>query len=269
MKIAMAQMQMAPDMAQNAKRAVEYCREAGKRQADLLFFPEVQLTPFFPQYPADSTPYPIEDYAMEYDNALVTDIARAAKDAACYVSPNIWLDEQGVRFDASLLIDRAGCVVGVSKMVHICQAPQFYEQDYYAPSDSGFRVHDTDFGRVGIVICFDRHLPESIRTCALQGAQLVLIPTANIAAEPLEAFEWEVRIQAMQNQVFVAMCNRIGTEGAMEFAGESLIAAPDGTVVAKAGNAEELLMADLDLTEVESQRRTFPWLNLRRPEWYA
>ena len=154
-------------------------------------------------------------------------------------------------------------------MVHICQAPHFYEQDYYTPSDSGFRVYDTDFGRMGIVICFDRHLPESIRTCALQGAQLVIIPTANTADEPLEAYEWEVRVQAMQNQVYVAMCNRVGTEGGMAFAGESLIAAPDGSVVAKAGRNEQLLIADLDLSATEEWRRTRPWLGLRRPEWYA
>lgn len=269
MKLALAQMQMTSDSAQNAQHAVDCCRSAGKQHADLLFFPEAQMTPFFPQYPADRTPYPLADYPLEYDSMALVDIARAAQDANCYVSPNVWLDEQGAKFDASLLFDRTGCLVGVSKMVHICQAPQFYEQDYYTPSDSGFRVYDTDFGRVGIVICFDRHLPESIRTCALQGAQLVIIPTANTRDEPLEAYEWEVRIQALQNQVFVAMCNRVGTEGSMTFAGESLIAAPDGTLVAKAGRGQELLVADLDLSEVQEWRRTRPWLGLRRPKWYA
>lgn len=69
------------------------------------------------------------------------------------------------------------------------------------------------------MICFDRHLPESIRSCALQGAELVIVPTANTKAEPLEMFEWEMRVQAMQNQIFIAMCNRVGTEDAMQFAG--------------------------------------------------
>ena len=74
------------------------------------------------------------------------------------------------------------------------------------PSEDGFKVFDTPFGKVGIVICFDRHLPESIRTCTLKGAQLIIIPTANTLAEPLEMFEWELRVQAFQNNVFVAMC---------------------------------------------------------------
>ena len=71
-------------------------------------------------------------------------------------------------------------------MVHIAQAENFYEQDYYTPSDDGFKVFDTEFGKVGIVICYDRHLPESIRTCVLKGADLIIIPTANTKSEPME-----------------------------------------------------------------------------------
>ena len=86
------------------------------------------------------------------------------------------------------------------------------ECDYYTPSEEGFQVFTTEFGKIGIVICFDRHLPESIRSCAAQGADLVIVPTANTKAEPLEMFEWEMRVQAYQNQTFVAMCNRVGKE---------------------------------------------------------
>ena len=119
-------------------------------------------------------------------------------------------------------------------MVHIYQGEKFYEQDYYKPSEDGFQTFDTPYGRVGIVICFDRHIPESIRTCALKGADLVIIPTANTEEEPMELFEWEIRVQAMQNAVFVAMCNRVGREDAMDFAGQSLVADPYGNLVVKA-----------------------------------
>lgn len=80
-------------------------------------------------------------------------------------------------------------------MVHVAQAYQFYEQDYYTPSDDGFQVFDTSFGKIGIVVCFDRHYPESIRTEALMGADLILIPTVNTKSEPSEMFEWELRVQ--------------------------------------------------------------------------
>ena len=85
---------------------------------------------------------------------------------------------------------------------------RFFEQDYYTPADDGFKVFETEFGKIGLVICFDRHYPESIRTEALMGADLILIPTVNTKAEPSEMFEWELRVQAFHNSVFIAMCNR-------------------------------------------------------------
>lgn len=98
-------------------------------------------------------------------------------------------------------------------MVHVAQAEKFYEQDYYTPSDDGFKVFDTIYGKIGIVVCFDRHYTESIRTEMLMGADLIVVPTVNTKAEPSEMFEWELRVQAFQNSVAVAMCNRVGTEG--------------------------------------------------------
>ena len=79
-------------------------------------------------------------------------------------------------------------------MEHIAQNKNFYEQDYYTPAKDEFKVFSTPFGKIGIVICFDRHLPENIRTCALKGADLVIVPTANTKAEPMELFEWEIRV---------------------------------------------------------------------------
>jgi predicted amidohydrolase len=160
------------------------------------------------------------------------------------------------------MIDSHGQVLGVSKMVHIAQAQYFYEQDYYTPSDEGFRVYDTPLGKIGVVICFDRHLPDGIRSCAQQGAQLVLIPTANIVGEPLNLFEWEVRVQAFQNTVFIAMCNRVGTEGQLTFAGQSLLAAPNGELLYKAGPTEELPVLDVPLEQAVQERKKRPWLTL-------
>ena len=81
-------------------------------------------------------------------------------------------------------------------------------------------------------------------------------------------FEWEVRVQAMQNQVFIAMCNRVGKEGKLEFAGESLVVAPDGAVLKKAGAAEELLTCDIDLQKARDLRKKMPYFATRRPECY-
>lgn len=181
----------------------------------------------------------------------------------------MYLEQDGRRYDASLWLTPEGNCAGVAKMVHIMQAAQFYERDYYTPSEEGFLVFGTPWGRVGIVICFDRHLPESIRTCALKGADLVIIPTANTKAEPMELFEWEIRVQAMQNQIFVAMCNRVGREDGMDFAGESLIVHPSGDVIYKADDREQLIVQELDLSEARLWReQKRPYLRQRRPECY-
>jgi predicted amidohydrolase len=153
-------------------------------------------------------------------------------------------------------------------MVHVAQCPCFYEQDYYTPSDEGFQVFDTELGKLGIVVCFDRHYPESIRTEALRGADLILVPTANTSAEPSELFQWEIKIQAFQNSVFIAMCNRVGQEGDMHFSGESILCGPDGATLALAGGEEELLLCEVDLPSASRQRTAKPYTQLRRPECY-
>lgn len=258
MKLAMAQMRMSADPRENLDKTLLSIRKAGQAGADLIFFPEVHLSPFFPQYEKrDASPW-----LMDLDGPEVSAIRTACREARIFASPNLYLREGDRRYDASLMIDAAGELLGVSKMVHITQAEHFYEQDYYDPSGEGFRVYDTPFGKTGIVICFDRHLPDGIRCCAQQGASLVLISTANVQGEPLDLFAWEVRVQAFQNTVFAAMCNRVGTEDALTFAGQSLLAAPDGGLLHKAGDREELLLLDVPLEQAARERAARPWLTL-------
>lgn len=100
------------------------------------------------------------------------------------------------------------------------------------------------------------------------GANLILIPTANTKAEPSEMFEWEVRVQAFQNSVAIAMCNRVACEGEMDFAGESIVVDANGDVLAKVGDAEQLLYVDIDLSDSMKIRQSRPYTNLRREELY-
>ena len=194
MKLAMAQMQMEDSTDRNLTKTIRYMEQAAVAGADLIFFPEVQLTPFFPQYEKRDA----EPWSMALDGKEITSIRDACRRLGLYASPNVYLKQGALRFDASLMLGPDGEIIGISKMVHITQAKYFYEQDYYSPSDDGFKVYDTPFGKIGIVICFDRHLPDGIRSCAMQGAELVLIPTANIEGEPLELFEWEVRVYSVK-----------------------------------------------------------------------
>ncbi len=270
MKLAMAQMSMSKQKDENLAKSVRLIEEA--KGNDLIFFPEVQLTPFFAQYPAALLENAIglsrEDVITAPGDSAFSAFRNAAADSDIYVSPNMYVQQDDGCYDTSFLIDRWGKVVGDAEMVHVVSVPQFYEAEYYEPSKVGFQVFDTDFGRVGIVICFDRHLPESIRTCAEMGAQLIIIPTANTKSEPMDVFEAEIRAAAYQNNVFIAMCNRVGKEGAMDFAGESIVVDCFGKVIMKADDQEALLTCSIDLSLTGSARRALPFITLRRPEMY-
>ncbi len=262
MKLGMVQMSMCESMDENEAKILRFCDAA--KGCDLVFFPEVQYSPFFAQYESADA----GRYLMQADGPRVRRLMEKARQHGFYLSPNVYLQQPGGRFDASLWITPQGQLAGISSMVHIFSAPCFYETAYYTPSPDGFHVYETPFGKVGIVICFDRHIPESVRTCAAMGAELVIIPTANMCSEPLDLFEAEVRTEAMQNQVFIAMCNRVGREGDEVFAGQSLIVGPDGTVLLKADGTEQLLTWEIDLQDSDLQKQKKPFISLRRPEFY-
>lgn len=263
MKISLAQISISDSLEANEKKTLAFCDEAAG--SDLLFFPEIQYAPFFPQY----EDYDAEPYVLSPESEQVRRLCEKAKEHGYYLSPNLYLElDDGKKYDSSLWITPDGELKDIATMVHIFNAKNFYEANYYSPSRDGFKVFDTPSGRVGIVICFDRHFPESVRTCSAMGADLVIIPTVNLTEEPLELFEQEIRVLSMQNRVFIAMCNRVGREGGIEFAGESLITHPSGDTIVKAGREEGLLTAELDLSEAAAWKKRYPFLGLRRPEMY-
>ena len=263
-RIALVQCSMSEEFEANVEKSLGLLEEAAANGANVVAFPEVQFYPFFPQYEKRDA----SSYAIGIDHSAVRKMQQACQRLGVVAAPNFYLKEGGKRFDASPVIDTDGEILGISKMVHIVQMRGFYEQDYYAPSDSGFQVYETRFGRIGVVICFDRHYPESLRSCALQGAQLVIVPTAIVRGEPLELFEWEVRIPAMQNSFYIAMCNRVGLEGEMDFCGGSMLADPNGGLAAKADEREQILYAEYDLDLQARAAAERPYIPLMRPEAY-
>ena len=264
MKIALCQMENKGTIRENLEQSICAIEEAALQKADLILFPEVQLTEFFPQYPGQD----VSEYRVGQNSDIVKNFCNAARDNQIMVVPNLYLYENGKTYDASLLIQKDGTIAGIQKMVHVAQANQFFEQDYYTPADDGFHVFDTEYGKIGIVVCFDRHYPESIRTEALMGADLILIPTVNTKAEPSEMFEWELRVQAFHNSVYIAMGNRVGTEGQMDFSGESVVIDANGDTIVKADDRAQILYTDIDLEQAKIIRNKRPYTNLRRTEFY-
>ena len=264
MIIALAQMQMSQEMESNYQKSLNFIREAAEQGAELVMFPEIQLTPFFPQYEDND----VSDYVMHLEHPYIKGICDVCRENSIFASPNFYIEENGKRYDMSLLIDDEGNIIGKQKMVHVAQCENFYEHSYYTPSEEGFSVFNTRLGRIGIVVCFDRHYPESIRTEALRGAELILVPTANTTAEPSELFQWEVRVQAFQNSVNIAMCNRVGKEDRIEFSGESVVSDYNGNVIVGTGKKEILILADVDLSGALEAKKYKPYTSLRRPNVY-
>jgi predicted amidohydrolase len=259
MKIALAQMKMTDNVNENLKKTIQYIEQAKNENSDLIFFPELQLTPFFPSgHNRD-----ISQYLMNTESPEISAICQACRENKIYASVNVFLNENGHNYDASIMISRNGEILGISKMVHIASFPNFYEAEYYTPSDTGFLVYDLPIGKVGTVICFDRHFPESIRECVAQGAELIIIPTANLTDEPVDMFLWEIRVQAMQSNVCIAMCNRVGTENDITFCGRSVIADYRGDVIKYADESEQLLAGELDLEAVRQTRINSPYFNFK------
>ncbi|WP_455285542.1 carbon-nitrogen hydrolase family protein [Cupriavidus necator] len=251
-------------LANNIEVACDWIDQAVDAGAQLVLFPEIHLSQFFPQYPGRfDAAIPLSLTSPEM--ARLRQHCRT-RSVACL--PNIYLQDGDACYDATIAIDARGEIVQVGKMVHIAQQPLFYEQDYYTPSDSGFRVATVAGVKVGIVVCFDRHFPESFRACARQGAELIVIASANTMAEPLDLFEAELRTAAFQNNLFIAMANRVGDEDAMCFAGDSIVVGPDGEVIKKADYREQLLIVTLDLERVGVARQCRPYIELLRPDQY-
>ena len=259
-RIAVLQHAMSASVDANLDTALRLMDEAARDGAALAVFPEVQLSPFFPaRRNADAEPY-----AMTLEHPALRAIARRAGELGLVTVANIYLEDDGIRYDASPVFDADGTCLGVSRMVHVAQFESFWEKDYYA-AGSGFEVYDTSIGKVGVVICYDRHFPESYRACALQGAEIIATPSCNLADEPLDLFAWEIRSLAFQNSVFAAMANRCGTEDGTRYGGHSVIAGPDGALLGMAQGEEAVLIADADLDARRKIAAKRGWLDELKP----
>jgi predicted amidohydrolase len=268
MKIALSQMIIEDNISANTDKVLGNIRLAAERGAELIFFPELTLTPFFPSRGNVNA----ERFLTDINGAEISAVREACRKNGIAASPNIYLREESGQYDANVMIDSRGEILGISKMVHVSSFPNFCEAEYYTPSDGGFNVYELSakdgICRVGVVICYDRHFPESVRCCALEGADIVIIPTANMVGEPDEMFLWELRVQAMQNSVFIAMCNRAGESAGFEFSGLSAVVDCRGNVMKYADGGERLIVADIDFAESARVRNELPYFSARRPDRY-
>lgn len=268
-RIALAQRSAGPDRECNLEGALGAMRAARTAGADLIVFPELSVERFFPQFERDTD---ARELAEPIPGPISVRVAAAARDLSIVTIFNMYeLDPLGRRFDSSPVFDADGSLLGVTRMVHIADFPGFHEKGYYTPGDRGAPVYQTRAGRVGVAICYDRHYPEYMRALGLQGAELVVIPQAGVVSEwPEGLYEAEVRAAAFQNGYFVGLCNRVGVEEKLTFAGESFVVDPEGQIIARGLQREEdLVMADLDLDACARSTGRRLFLRDRRAELYG
>ena len=268
MRIALIQQHAGRDKKANVERGLAAAREAADEGAECVCFAELAFEPFHPQRPAQNDvaclAEPVPGPATDAFSAL-------ARACGIVVVINLFERDGKRLYDCSPVIDVDGTLLGRTRMIHITDYPCFHERDYYAPGDTGAPVYDTGVGRVGVAICYDRHYPEYMRALALEDAQLVLVPQAGAVDEwPNGLYEAEMQVTAFQNGYYVALCNRVGKEEFLTFAGESFVCRPDGTVAARAPREQDhILYADLDLSLVSESHARRLFLKDRRPELYA
>ena len=268
MKIALIQQHATQDKAANVARGLASLEAAARSGAALACFAELAFEWFYPQRPADSG---FRDLAEPLDGPTVKAFQQKAKELGIVTVINLYEREGNNTFDSSPVIDADGTLLGVTRMIHITEYPCFHEQGYYTPGDKGAPVYDTKAGRVGVSICYDRHFPEYMRALALNGADLVIVPQAGAVDEwPEGLYEAEMRVAAFQNGYFTALCNRVGKEDCLDFAGESFVCGPDGEVIARgATSKDEIVYADIDYAKLAAANARNLFLKHRRPELYG
>jgi len=188
--------------------------------------------------------------------------------------------------NTAAVIDADGKVKGIYRKMHIPDDPSYYEKFYFTPGDLGFRAFDTKVGPIGTLVCWDQWYPEGARLTALQGANILLYPTAigwhpaekeKYGEQQLDAWKTIQRSHAIANGCWVAAVNRVGVEqlggpgggAGIEFWGHSFVCDPFGVVVAEAAEDEALVLAQVDLARIEEVRRNWPFLRDRRTDAYG
>jgi len=267
-KIALVQQRATEDREANRNRGEKAVREAAAGGADVVCFAELAFDPFFPQYPGKAE---VLVLAEPIPGPTTERFCLLAKELGVVIVLNVFECAGKSTFDSSPVIDADGRLLGTTRMVHITDYPCFHEQDYYTPGDRGAPVYDTKVGRMGVAICYDRHYPEYMRALALGGAQLVVVPQAGAVSEwPDGLYEAEMRVAAFQNGYFTALCNRVGKEERLHFAGESFVCDPSGNVISRGPtDVEAIVFAEFDLQDVELSHARELFLRHRRPELYG
>ncbi|SCC64261.1 N-carbamoylputrescine amidase [Kosakonia oryziphila] len=278
--IAATQMACTWELEKNVQNAERLVREAHRQGAQVILIQELFATPYFC---IDQSP---EHYALAQEVAtspLIKHFSALAKELEVVLPLSLFEKCNNAYYNSLVMIDADGSVLDTYRKTHIPNGPAYQEKQFFIPGDTGFKVWNTRYAKIGVGICWDQWFPETARCLALQGAELIFYPTA-IGSEPaypdIDSQPHWTRVQqghAAANVIPVIASNRIGTEASkyiegleMTFYGSSFIADQTGELVAQANKTDEtVLVHTFDLDAVAAQRAAWGLFRDRRPNMYG
>jgi agmatine deiminase len=270
--LGLVQMAMSPDAAENRRRAVQGIKDAAKKGANVICLPELFTSQYFPQ---DERAEAFSERIPGETTALLSAAAKEAK--AVVIAGSIYEKDNGKLYNTSVVFDETGKMLGKYRKMHIPQDQNFFEQDYFAPGDLGYKIFDTKCGKIAVLICYDQWFPEAARIVSLMGADMIFYPTAIGTVDGVEQAEgdwqdaWETvqRGHAIANGVVVAAVNRAGKEKKMKFWGGSFVSSQFGTLLAKGKDKDEVVVAEVDLSLGKEVKEGWRFFHNRRPDTYS
>lgn len=275
-KVAAIQMAVGENEAENINKALQMVHRAADAGAHIILLQELFSTPYFCK---DQNPDFFELARPRASHPALLALQKLAKDRQLVLPVSFFERANNAFFNSLVVFDADGKDLGLYRKAHIPDGPGYQEKFYFSPGDTGFKVFDTHYGRIGVAICWDQWFPEPARIMALQGAEILFYPTA-IGSEPRapevnSRGHWTRVMQghAAANLVPVVAANRIGrevgAESTLTFYGGSFISDPTGALLAQADLEEDILYADLDLRQLAAQRAEWGLFRDRRPELYG
>ena len=282
LKVGIIQQHNPADIDQNKKRLADKCRQLAGKGARLIVLQELHNSLYFCQTEnvdlfdlAETIPGPSTEFfgqlARELGVVIVTSLFEKRAAGLCH--------------NTAVVMESDGSIAGKYRKMHIPDDPAYYEKFYFTPGDLGFHPIDTSVGRLGVLVCWDQWYPEAARLMALQGAEMLIYPTAigyessdtkEEQERQREAWTTVQRGHAVANGLPVITVNRVGFEpdpshqtGGIQFWGSSFVAGPQGDLVFRAGNDDECeQVVEIDLARSEQVRRWWPFLRDRRIDKY-
>ncbi|MFN6321437.1 MAG: carbon-nitrogen hydrolase [Bacteroidota bacterium] len=277
-KVGLVQMSCSSDAKQNMDKAVKGIKEAAEKGANIVCLQELFTSLYF----CDVEDYENFKLAESIPGASTDQLSAVAKELGVVIIASLFEKRtQGIYHNTTAVLDADGTYLGKYRKMHIPDDPAYYEKFYFTPGDLGYKVFQTKFAKIGVLICWDQWYPEAARLTSLMGAEVLFYPTAIGWAtaqdqatndEQFNAWQTIQRSHAVANGVHVVSVNRVGLEqnGAMKFWGGSFVANPFGRLLSQASHDnEEVMVVDIDTQKTDSYRTHWPFMRDRRIDSYG